>query len=1281
MEGVKQAIKSNLPRAASPAAGKRAVGLPAVKTPLRIQTRLEVNTPGDRHEREADRVADKVMRRSAADGMATPSSQTVISRKCAHCQEEEKKLQRKETTVGKEASAGKEHDHSWVEAELKSARGGGQALDQHTNKLMSQAIGADFSGVRIHNGGKAAAMNKALHAHAFTHGKDIYFNTGMYDPRSDTGRHLLAHELTHVVQQGQAPALHKKEVTEKREAGNIQRWSLGDWNPLSISIEDVVRKFMPELAEIQHAGGLAPWLENKISGAMEVMMNAVIGPVRDAAGVIANLSPTMAKIITWIQTAGAKIAKNDCSSFTELGAMVERLADELAAPAIEKIKQFTGKASAWCSEMWQKFGLPVWDFIKQYVGDQWEMIKGLGNTIWEKTQPVRDWAMSVWVRFKNWLGIGEGPDGQNGILQWVEQKIMAAWNKIREKIEPFKKQLMVVGGILVLLSPAGPLIAGGAILAGIIVAVRWVMANIHSPADMVKLRVKFEKEILPQIMRGLTTASGSLKKIFGSLTDKFNSVLGAMGKLVGLVAGSILSFIQSALQWVTDKFSALVEWASVKLTELGNWLQGVFEKVASFIAPIIRFFEKVATVVGNIMELPLLFIGGLWDMVPACIRKAVEDFLINTILKNIPFFQEIVTFIKYWQKIKAGVMDVIKTVFVKGDLKGGILKAFKLLLNVLGIPVKLVVSIYQKALGAYDQIVHKPAILFGNIVEAIKIGFGNFSKNFLKNSVDALGNWIFSKVKDIKMPKDFDLPSIFGLVTDILGLTEDNIFKRIERKTSKPFADKLRKGYQALQTGARWVVDLLKDPKSAYLKIKDRVKGMKTKLFSSIGSWIAGNIIGKFTARIAAEMATSPFGEAVEAIIDAYKMISTAIEYAEKILRIVDSALDNIADLAAGKLTKAVATVEKGLSFGLEIAVAFIARIVGIGDLPVQVKKIVNEDIRPLVDSAIDSVIDLVISAVKAIKGFIDESARKAKDALFDWLGIRKIFKDARKETHKIYFEKNGNLMVASEPTDISLFLLNQKTINSKNPAMLQTVQSAQQSVQTINGMIEKIKATQNLEANKDASAMKYRELDAEITRLAGLLSILTGELRPSGKTSDPLDAIPMTWYKPIKLYPQTITLNGESYSIYEQKGLRVPRAKALKNIRGNADDIANEEIMIGLSPSSIYAPVIGKVWARNAAGALRGGPVQDQFRTLLKMSGYDGFISGSMEADHVRDLQWGGQDAYNNLWPLERSYNNAANAILRQEIVYEDASGNVGPPVQLQNTPLGLYFRIKDTI
>ena len=112
---------------------------------------------------------------------------------------------------------------SSLKDDLDASAGSGSPIDEQTRDQMEAGFGADFGNVNIHTDSKARQMNESLHAQAFTHGKDIYFNQGKYDPHSTSGKYLLAHELTHTIQQGatdfQSPTVQKQEVTFSDDQG------------------------------------------------------------------------------------------------------------------------------------------------------------------------------------------------------------------------------------------------------------------------------------------------------------------------------------------------------------------------------------------------------------------------------------------------------------------------------------------------------------------------------------------------------------------------------------------------------------------------------------------------------------------------------------------------------------------------------------------------------------------------------------------------------------------------------------------------------------------------------------------------------------------------------------------------------------------------------------------------------------------------------------------------------------------------------------------------------
>ena len=162
-----------------------------------LQPRLTVGQADDPYEREADRIADQVMRMPAppsdGDGLSITSvTAHQAQRQCAECEEEEEEgtLQRKERGAPSSGTA-----PPIVDQALSFA---GSAARCGDAAYFEPRFGYDFSGVRIHTGGDAVSATHVVRARAFTVGDQIAFAAGQYTPHSETGRRLLAHELAHV---------------------------------------------------------------------------------------------------------------------------------------------------------------------------------------------------------------------------------------------------------------------------------------------------------------------------------------------------------------------------------------------------------------------------------------------------------------------------------------------------------------------------------------------------------------------------------------------------------------------------------------------------------------------------------------------------------------------------------------------------------------------------------------------------------------------------------------------------------------------------------------------------------------------------------------------------------------------------------------------------------------------------------------------------------------------------------------------------------------------------
>jgi Domain of unknown function (DUF4157)/Protein-glutamine gamma-glutamyltransferase len=163
---------------------------------LILQPKLEINTPGDTYEQEADRVAERVM----------SMSETQVQRKCAcyegggceKCQNERTAHERVQTKRVETNNAGEMVAPPIVHDALRST---GQPLDSSTREFMEPRFGLDLGHVRVHTDALAGESAGSINAEAYTVGADIVMPPGNYSPDTGGGRALLAHELAHVVQQ------------------------------------------------------------------------------------------------------------------------------------------------------------------------------------------------------------------------------------------------------------------------------------------------------------------------------------------------------------------------------------------------------------------------------------------------------------------------------------------------------------------------------------------------------------------------------------------------------------------------------------------------------------------------------------------------------------------------------------------------------------------------------------------------------------------------------------------------------------------------------------------------------------------------------------------------------------------------------------------------------------------------------------------------------------------------------------------------------------------------
>jgi hypothetical protein len=269
--------KTESPQSMSSAADRvlylqRTIGNQAVQRLIKsgtLQAKLKIGQPGDKYEQEADRVVDALMQmpEPGVQRQEEPEEEeeTLLAKSLAEeitplvqrqvePEEEDEELQAKATS-GRFSEV-----NSNLESHIQYFKGGGQALSENDRAFFEPRFGRDFSQVRLHTDTQAAESTRRVNAQAFTMGQEVVFGAGQYAQGTSQGRRLMAHELTHVVQQsrgGAPPSLQSSDNCEHgTEKASASLWQ-ADEVPIRLTGESAPRLAREAASPVQ-GGGARP---------------------------------------------------------------------------------------------------------------------------------------------------------------------------------------------------------------------------------------------------------------------------------------------------------------------------------------------------------------------------------------------------------------------------------------------------------------------------------------------------------------------------------------------------------------------------------------------------------------------------------------------------------------------------------------------------------------------------------------------------------------------------------------------------------------------------------------------------------------------------------------------------------------------------------------------------------------------------------------------------------------------------------------------------------------
>lgn len=1011
MEAVLQIGKQRPSVAFSQTVGKNALpGLSGRISQAVIQTKLKVNHPGDRFEQEADSVADKVLRER--------SDHPVINRSADFSPFSPAVAYRRYNDS--HVADVSDHTLSHIEPALNNSRGSGQPLSAETNSFMSNSMGADFSSVRVHTDEKAATMSRSLNAHAFTHGNDIYFNSGMYNPESTPGKRLIAHELSHVVQQGAVNRIQRSTnqqvtISSGENTTVVQRRSAQVVMSADPAFQGIVKKV-------------------KDTGKKAKVHEPTGKKVKDAQS--AAKPPTNEKISKAKDKKVAEMNQQEPGNFDE-NKFKAALRAKIAALQLNTLKEaenfkanngaaaVKGDAASQVSAEKNKAAGSIEGKVKEVptpggiqgkeVGPQPKAAPGMappalsGAQASPKPVPAEDVSLQKGSQDLD-KQMADAKVTESQLAKSNEPNFTSALASKKtaqkdavDRPQQFRKdETGIIKGAQV--------VATGLSknkLAMLVGSRKQKMGGVLSKQEEAKAkdeadRAKVATDIEAKFATTKTDVEAILTKLDKDASAMFEQGINDATKgFEDYVDREVYRF---KVDRYLNRFGGSLLWAKDLLLGLPDEVNEIYVRGKDrYVRAMDVVINKVAKLVASQLNAAKKRIASgkqeiktYVESLPKNLQKIGADAAKNIQSK----FSELEQSINDKQndlvdslaaKYKAGLENVDKKIAEMKEANKGLVSkvigAIKDVINAIIEFKNLLLNVLAKAAAAIELIIDDPIGFLKNLVAGVKQGIQNFMSRIGEHLKAGLMGWLFGTLASagIEIPKSFDLRGIITLILSVLGLTYANIRSRAVNIVGEKVVAGLEKAAEV------FIIIKNEGIGGLWKFIKDKVETLKETVLGSIKEFIIQKIVvAGITWLISLLNPASAFIKACKLI---YDVIMFFVTRGKQILDLVNAVIDSITAIAKGAINVAANAVENALAKALPVAISFLASLLGLDGISEKIKAIIAK-IQAPVNEVIDWVIRQAVSLVKGIAGLFGGGKDKAKDDTTDTDESRKIKKD-----------------------------------------------------------------------------------------------------------------------------------------------------------------------------------------------------------------------------------------------------------------------------------------------
>ncbi|WPR75103.1 DUF4157 domain-containing protein [Algoriphagus sp. NG3] len=996
---------------------------------LSIQPSLKIGRPGDKYEQEAESVANHVTMAPAhsepALAMSPGSSDTFQMQP----EEEEESLQMMPISASGsflQLSAMEEEEETVqlfpensnvlqrfeeeeesiqllpdggmaaspsISAQISSSKGGGQNLPAPVQSEMGSKIGADFSGVRIHSDANAAQMSSAIGAQAFTHGKDIYFNEGKYQPETSEGKHLIAHELTHTVQQGGAPVKRMPIQSISSSEPQVQRlpWA---------AREGLARfaSYIPGYSLLTVIIGYDPIAGRNVVRNGPNLLGGLLGLIPVFGMLLFNKLTELGIIndaFTWVQ--------NEMAS---LNLTSNRLGDTL-------------------EEAWDRMG----------IREGWNgNIRILDQTFGQLYRDIVTFAERV----------------KDQIFTLIKEALMAGLRALADAFPGYPLLTKLLGH--------DPL-TGEEVVSTTAEKIEDFLILIGKEQELERMRaegtIQDTADWIDEELAALNFSFEEVKSLFETAWNAFSlddlrDPMGAFQRTVAIFTPFTTRVFTFAANVAIQVLQFIKDALLAQLSAYAREQQG-FHLVTVILGKD-PFTEEVVprTTVNIIRGFMGLMPGGEEQFQQMQETGAIEQTVsrINAAVETLNFSWAYITglFLELWNgfsiedvfhpidaflRIVQTLADPIRRLFAFVVTIVQIL--IEVLLVVMNFPIDTIQQIIANAQSAFEDIKRDPIGFLRNLLNAVKQGFVQFFDNILTHLLGGVRDWLFGELASagINPPADLTFESILGFVLDVLGLTMDNVWERLEMKLGPERVAQIRGAIDTLSGIWTFIKDVWeRGPIAIWEYVQEQLSNLWTMVLEQVQSWVVTQIITQVTTRLLSLLDPTGIMAVVNSFIAFYRAVQSFIEKLREMLEIVNSFVAGVANIARGAIGDAANYLESALARAIPVAIGFLANQVGLRGLGARIAEMIG-GLRERVNAAIDWLIDRAIAA----GGALLEMGRNAADAVLGWLGFRKRFTLPNGEQHEAYFENStpqAQIIIASADPKTLGQIISSKSWNGK---------------------------------------------------------------------------------------------------------------------------------------------------------------------------------------------------------------------------------------------------------